>query len=189
MNNSRTFWRTVAFVSTQLSNSHLATWLSMRSTSMRSPPYLAMGLGGGGGTAAAAAAATYSARNDATGVRWTKRKIPSLFVNTAFVFFWRCSRTRKKRIHHQKTTKHRQIVSIFAHLSVNTPIPGVHGHFFVREHAIKNVGGFRERKCHWGGRSSRPIDRPTRVCASSRRWCEYHRPVVLFVRFGSVAQP
>ena len=29
----------------------------------------------------------------------------------------------------------------------------------------------------------------TRVCASSRRWCEYHRPVVLFVRFGSVAQP
>ena len=29
----------------------------------------------------------------------------------------------------------------------------------------------------------------TRVCASSRRWCEYHRPVVSFVRFGSVAQP
>ena len=43
---------------------------------------------------------------------------------------------------------------------------------------------------HWGGRSSRPTDQPTRVCASSRRSCEYHRQIVLFVvRFGPVAQP
>ena len=119
---------------------------------------------------------TGSARNDATGVRWTKRRVPSLFVSTAKICFWRCSRTRKKRNTPPKTTKHRQLLSIFAHLSVNTQISGVHEQKMSVD-TPKNGGGFREHKCHWGGRSSRPIDRPSRVCASSRRWCEYHRPV------------
>ena len=112
--------------------------------------------------------------------------MPSLFVNTAKMCFWRCSQTRKN----ENTTK-------------NDERQANHVHFcsFAREHtdsgvrtkmsvnAPKNGGGFREHKFHWGGRSSRPTDRPTRVCTSSRRWCEYHRPVVLFVRFGSGAQP
>ena len=101
----------------------------------------------------AAATRTASARNDATGVRWTKRKIPSLFVNTAKICFWRCSRTRKKRKTPPKTTKHRQILSIFAHLSVNTPISGVHEQK-MSVNTPKNGGGFREHKFHWGGRSS-----------------------------------
>ena len=102
--------------------------------------------------------------------------------------FWRCSRTQKKRKIPPKRTKHGQNLFMFAHLSVNTPISGVHEQK-MPVNSLKNGGGFREHKFHWGGRSSRPTDRPTRVRASSRRWCEYHRPVVLFVRFGSVAQP
>ena len=91
----------------------------------------------------------------------------------------------------KNTTKKDQtlaILSIFAHLPVNIPISGVHGGKCPGTRQ-KNGGWFREHKFHWGGQSSRPTDRPTRVCALSRRWCEYHRPVVLFVRFGSVAQP
>ena len=117
--------------------------------------------------------------------------MPSLFVNIAKICFWRCSRTRTKKTKTKtpsKTTKNRQNLSIFAHLPVNTPISGVHEQKMSVD-TPKNGGGFREHKFHWGGRSSRPTDRPTRVCASSRRWCEYHRPVVLFVRFSSVAQP
>ena len=87
--------------------------------------------------------------------------------------------TKNNEKHHQKrrntgsfvhfcsfARKHTDFWCSRGGMSVNTP---------------KNGGGFRERRFHWGGRSSRPTARPTRVCASSRRWCEYHRPVVWFV--------
>ena len=61
-----------------------------------------------------------------------------------------------------KTTKHWHMLSIFAHLPVNTPIPGVHEPIKMPVNTPKNGGGFREHKFHWGGRSSRPTDRPIR---------------------------
>ena len=85
--------------------------------------------------------------NDATEVRWTKRKVPSLFVNTAKFCFWRCSRTRNKRKTPPKMTKHRQVLSSFAYLSVNTPISGVHEQK-MSVNTPKNGGGFREHKLH-----------------------------------------
>ena len=142
------------------------------------------------GSSSALCAPTISMRNDATEVRWTKRKIPSLFVNTAKISFWRCPRTRKKR--GGNTTKNDETQANVAH---SCSFVREHTDFWcsrtknVREHAKKWRGGFREHEFHWGDRSSRLTDRPTRVCASSRRSCEYHRPGILFVRFGPVAQP
>ena len=105
----------------------------------------------------------HSARNDATGVRWTKREIPSLIVNAAKICFWWCSRTRKKRNTPPKTTKLRQMLPILAHL------PGEHTDFWcsrttnVREHAKKwrNGGGFREQNFTGEvGHPDTPTDRP-----------------------------
>ena len=86
-------------------------------------------------------------RNGVTGVRWAKRKMPSLFVNTANICFWWCSRTRKKRETPPKTTKHRQSFVHFCSLVREHTDMWCSRGGGVREHA-KNGGGFREHKFH-----------------------------------------